>query len=107
LPRIGTNVGRAVEHRARRAGYFVVDALCGHGAGRHVHESPNAPNRFDPHKSGRFWEGLVMTIEPFLTTRATRVYEEDDGWNARATRRQRGRHDSSAPWWSLAQCRWR
>lgn len=74
------NVGRAVERRARSLGFAVVGTLCGHGVGRALHEEPSIPNRFDPQGRGRFWDGLVMTIEPFLTTGATSVYEEADGW---------------------------
>jgi methionyl aminopeptidase len=74
------NVGRAVQRRARAGGFGVVESLCGHGVGRHVHEPPSVSNRFDPTCRERFWEGLVMTIEPFLTTGARTVYEEEDGW---------------------------
>ena len=35
------NIGRAVEKRAKRAGFRVVRDLCGHGVGRHIHEPPN------------------------------------------------------------------
>ena len=74
------NVGRAVQRRARAAGFQVVETLCGHGVGRHVHEPPSVPNCFSARSRETFWEGLVMTIEPFLTTGARSVYEEEDGW---------------------------
>lgn len=74
------NIGRAVERRAKRAGFRVVRDLCGHGVGRHIHEPPNVPNTFDADNSDVLHEGLVITIEPFLTTRATRIVEADDGW---------------------------
>jgi methionyl aminopeptidase len=77
------NIGRAVERRAKRAGFRVVRDLCGHGVGRHIHEAPNVPNTFDRRNPATLHEGLVMTIEPFLTTRATSVFEDDDGWTLR------------------------
>jgi methionyl aminopeptidase len=77
------NIGRAVERRAKRAGFRVVRELCGHGVGRHIHEAPNVPNTFDRNDSSVLHEGLVITIEPFLTTGATSVYEADDGWTLR------------------------
>jgi methionyl aminopeptidase len=77
------NVGRAVQRRARASGLAVVSTLCGHGVGRDLHEPPSISNRFDPFDRNRFWDGLVMTIEPFLTTSATTVYEDDDGWTLR------------------------
>ena len=63
----------------QRAGFRVVRDLCGHGVGRNIHERPNVPNTFDRHNTELLHEGLVITIEPFLTTRATAVYEAEDG----------------------------
>jgi methionyl aminopeptidase len=77
------NVGRAVERRARNSGFEVIRTLCGHGVGRHIHEQPDISNTFDPRRKGTFWEGLVFTIEPFLTTGARTVYEDEDGWSLR------------------------
>jgi methionyl aminopeptidase len=76
-------IGSAVERRARRHGFRVVHNLGGHGVGRHIHEQPHVPNVFDRRNTLRLWEGLVMTIEPFLTTRAREVIEDDDGWTLR------------------------
>jgi len=74
------NIGRAVERRAKRAGFRVVRELCGHGVGRNIHEPPNVPNTFDRRNGNVLHEGLVITIEPFLTTGATSVFEANDGW---------------------------
>lgn len=74
------NIARAVERRAKRAGFHIVRDLCGHGVGRHIHEPPNIPNTTHGDAKGTLWEGLVMTIEPFLTTSAERVEEAEDGW---------------------------
>lgn len=77
------HIGRAVERRAKSAGFRVVRDLCGHGVGRHIHEAPQIPNTFDRRNTALLHEGLVMTIEPFLTTGATRVVQDDDGWTLR------------------------
>lgn len=74
------NIGRAVEQRARRSGFKLVRTLCGHGVGRHIHEDPSVLNFFNPSDRTRLWEGLVITIEPFLTTGAKDFVESDDGW---------------------------
>lgn len=76
-------IGRAVERRARHHGFHVIRNLGVHGVGRHIHEEPHVPNTFDRRATRRLWEGLVMTIEPFLTLKATRVEEGDDGWTLR------------------------
>jgi len=78
-----SDIGRAVQRRAKRAGFRVVKNLCGHGVGRHIHESPSIPNVAGGFGSERLWEGLVMTIEPFLTTGARSVEEAEDGWTLR------------------------
>ncbi|UJR85205.1 type I methionyl aminopeptidase [Sandaracinus amylolyticus] len=83
-------IGRTVERRAKRHGLRVVRTLGGHGVGRHIHEDPHVSNvehRFD---RTRLHEGLVMTIEPFLTLGATDVYEDRDGWTLRTTDRSLG-----------------
>lgn len=77
------NIGRAVQRRARRHGFAVIGDLCGHGVGRFIHEAPSVPNTYSAFNRDRLHEGLVITIEPFLTTRATTVNEDDDGWTLR------------------------
>jgi methionyl aminopeptidase len=84
------NIGRAVERRAKRCGFRVVRNLCGHGVGRHIHEDPPVPNTFNPKDRHVLQEGLVITIEPFLTTGATVAVEGDDGWTLRTPDGSRG-----------------
>ena len=84
------DIGRAVEQHAQRAGFAVVRNLCGHGVGRFIHEPPNVPNTKAEGTRMRLWEGLVITIEPFLTTGATTYYEGDDGWTLRTPDGSRG-----------------
>ena len=76
-------IGRAVEKRAERSGFTVVRNLCGHGVGRFIHEAPSVPNTRAEGSHMLLWEGLVITIEPFLTTGASTYYEADDGWTLR------------------------
>lgn len=77
------HLGRAVERRARRCGFGVVADLCGHGVGRHIHEEPSVPSVEDRRDRTLLWEGLVVAIEPFLSTGATTVVEGSDGWTLR------------------------
>lgn len=75
-----SGLGRAVERRARSCGFTVVENLCGHGVGRHIHEEPSIPSIEDRRDRTTLWEGLVIAIEPFLSTGAGWVDEADDGW---------------------------
>jgi methionyl aminopeptidase len=77
-------IGQAVEPVARKHGFKVIRNLGGHGIGRRLHEPPHAvPHHFDPRARQPLTDGLVMTLEPFLTTRATQVRTDADGWTLR------------------------
>jgi methionyl aminopeptidase len=76
-------IGAVIERRAKKHGFRVVRSLGGHGVGRHIHEPPHVSNVFEKRDKTVLWEGLVLTIEPFLTTKATDVIEAEDGWTLR------------------------
>lgn len=76
-------IGSAVERRARKHGFHVIANLCGHGVGRGLHEAPSVPSFDNPGDPTRLWEGLVLAIEPFLSTGATYAVEDADGWTLR------------------------
>jgi methionine aminopeptidase len=63
--------------------------------GRKLHESPrDILNYYNPADRTLLNEGLVLAIEPFLTTGVGRVIEERDGWSLR-TSDQPSPHSSS------------
>ncbi|MCG8492672.1 MAG: type I methionyl aminopeptidase [Sneathiellales bacterium] len=74
------NIGRAVETVARKAGFQIIEGLVGHGVGRNIHEPPEVHNKFVPSHRTLLREGLVITIEPFLTPGIGHYKEGDDGW---------------------------
>ena len=77
-------IGRTVEEEARKRGYNVIKDLTGHGIGRRLHEEPKEILNFDNPRDRRvLTEGLVLAIEPFLTTGIGRITEEKDGWSLR------------------------
>jgi len=82
------NIGKAVQGEAKRHGYGVIYDLTGHGIGRRLHEEPvQVFNHFKPRDRYILKEGLVLAIEPFLTTGKGHVVEEADGWSLRTTDR--------------------
>ena len=90
VARAGTSlreVGRAVESAARREGAVVVRELTGHGIGRRIHEPPIVPNWADPDVRTTLTEGLVIALEPMLTSAPARVVEDADGWTLRTHNR--------------------
>ena len=77
-------IGRTVQNEARRRGFNVIYNLTGHGIGRRLHESPQEIlNFYNPADRRILNEGLVLAIEPFLTTGIGRVIEGKDGWAMR------------------------
>ncbi|MBL0728230.1 type I methionyl aminopeptidase [Piscinibacter sp. HJYY11] len=74
-------IGAAIERTARSYGFRIIENLGSHGVGRSLHEAPeHIAGYYDPSDKRVLTEGLVITIEPFLSTRSRRVTETDDGW---------------------------
>lgn len=77
-------IGRTVQNEARRRGFNVIYNLTGHGIGHKLHESPQEIlNFYNPDDRRILNDGLVLAIEPFLTTGVGRVITEKDGWALR------------------------
>lgn len=77
-------IGRSIETFARGNGYSLVRNLASHGVGRSLHDDPGEiPTWYDKRDRRRIPEGLVFTIEPFLSLGADRVEQRDDGWSLR------------------------
>ena len=63
--------------------------LASHGVGRSLHDDPDEiPTWFEPRDKRRIPEGLVFTIEPFLSLGADWVEQRDDGWSLRPPHEQ-------------------
>ena len=74
-------IGKAIQKVARDKGYRIIKNLCSHGVGRSLHEEPKEiPGYYVPEDHRRLHEGLVITIEPFLSTKSRYVEESNDGW---------------------------
>jgi methionyl aminopeptidase len=82
-----STLGAVVEAAAQKEGANVLRQLCGHGIGRALHEAPSVPNWRDPDATQRLEEGLVIALEPMLTSRPARVQEARDGWTLRTDNR--------------------
>src|SRR6185437_13054809 len=62
-------IGRAIQNFADRNRYTLIRNLASHGVGGALHEEPgHIPTWYEPHDTRRISEGLVFTIEPFLST---------------------------------------
>ncbi|ALV05020.1 type I methionyl aminopeptidase [Roseateles depolymerans] len=76
-----SGIGAAIERVAKSYGFKIIENLGSHGVGRALHEAPeHIPGYFDPKDKRLLTEGMVITIEPFLSTKSRIVNETDDGW---------------------------
>lgn len=86
LRQVGTGkplagIGRAVGDFARRNGYTLVRNLASHGVGRALHEEPKEIATWPDASEHRIMtEGLVFTVEPFLSLGAEFAEDGDDPW---------------------------
>ena len=73
-------LGKIIEDEVHRCGFKVLRELCGHGVGRSCHESPTIPN-YDPKSNiGVLTEGLIIAVEPIITSGIDKIYTDPDGW---------------------------
>lgn len=76
-----TDISHAIGHEIRRAGrYGIVQGYGGHGIGTEMHQDPDVPNLGRPGKGPRLVPGLVLAIEPMVTTGSRHTDELEDGW---------------------------
>lgn len=79
------DIGDAVQKFADRNGYTLIRNLASHGVGRGLHEEPKEiPTWREAGERRRIEEGLVFTIEPFLSMGSHWAIEGDDEWTLRA-----------------------
>ena len=76
-----SGIGAAIQKTAKTYGFRIIRNLGSHGVGRALHEAPeHIPGYFDPADRRILTAGLVITIEPFLSTKSRIVTEAADGW---------------------------
>lgn len=75
------DIGKAVGRFASNRGYTLIQNLASHGVGRSLHEYPSEiatwPTRGDKRRMNK---GLVLTIEPFLSSGGLWATEREDKW---------------------------
>ena len=74
------DISRAVFEHATKHGYGVVRDFCGHGVGIKLHEEPQIPNYVGNGPNPRIKKGMVLAIEPMITTGTHEIEILEDGW---------------------------
>ncbi|MAC80770.1 MAG: type I methionyl aminopeptidase [Rhodobacteraceae bacterium] len=74
-------IGQAIGRFASDRGYTLIRNLASHGVGRSLHEYPGEiPTWPVRNERRRINKGLVLTVEPFLSTGGLWANQGDDGW---------------------------
>ena len=74
-------IGKRITQVARQAGYSTLKDLGSHGIGLTLHDEPAfIANFYDSRDRRVLREGQVITIEPFLSTKAQMTFQAEDGW---------------------------
>ena len=79
------HIGRAVQSEVQRRGLTIIPELHGHGIGRVIHEEPSIPNYYNSRDQRRLKAGMVITIEPIITSGSGKIFEDEDGWTIKTT----------------------
>ena len=74
------NIGARIQSYAERHGLGVIHELVGHGVGTDLHEEPDVPNYGKYGTGETLKEGMVIAIEPMLTSGKRFVRELPNGW---------------------------
>jgi len=74
-------IGKSIQKVAKQKKFKIIRNLCGHGVGRSLHEEPKEIHGFYvPNDKRILKEGMVIAVEPFLSTKSQEVVETSDGW---------------------------
>ena len=76
-------ISRAIGDFAESYGYGVVEKLCGHGIGTHLHEDPQIPNFRQKGRGLLLVPGMTLAIEPMINAGTKDVTFDPDGWTVR------------------------
>lgn len=76
-----SQIGRAVHKVARKNGLKVIKNLTGHGVGKSLHDAPqHIMNYYEPTNSELLKEGMVIAVEPFISSNASFVTDGKNDW---------------------------
>lgn len=73
-------ISNAIGDYAESFGYGVVEDLCGHGIGSHLHEDPEIPNFRQLRRGIKLRPGMTLAIEPMINMGTADVFWLDDDW---------------------------
>lgn len=91
----GEKLGRishAIQSYVERHHFSVIRQLTGHGVGNLLHEPPSIPNFGSAFDGPELEPGMVLAIEPMVSSGDWRVKVDRDGWTVRLPHGSKGAH---------------
>lgn len=78
------DISASIQQHVEAAGFNVVREFVGHGIGTQMHEEPQVPNYTNPAqgRGPKLAVGMVLAIEPMVTTGSSAVKIRPDRWTA-------------------------
>ena len=73
-------ISAAIDDYVTPYGYGIVEDLCGHGIGTHLHEEPNIPNFRQRRRGIKLKSGMTLAVEPMINMGTWAVRWLDDDW---------------------------
>ena len=74
------DIGNTIQRYIEGQSYGIVEELCGHGIGKHLHEDPQILNFGKRGRGPKLVEGMVICIEPMITIGDARLKQAKDGY---------------------------
>ncbi|MCR5595803.1 MAG: type I methionyl aminopeptidase [Lachnospiraceae bacterium] len=74
------DISAAIDDFVTPYGYGIVEDLCGHGIGTHLHEDPMIPNFRQRRRGPKLKKGMTLAIEPMINMGTEEVEWLDDDW---------------------------
>ena len=74
------DISAAIDDYVTPYGYGIVEDLCGHGIGTHLHEDPMIPNYRVRRRGPRLKPGMTLAVEPMINMGTWAVKWLDDDW---------------------------
>ena len=76
------DVSHAIEEYVKPYKYGIIEEFTGHGIGRDMHEEPAILNYGEAKTGPMLKAGMVLAIEPMISTGSSHVRILNDGWTA-------------------------
>ena len=74
------DIGKIIEDFVKSNNFKVIKQLTGHGVGKTIHDEPEIPNFYIPQFSKKFYNGMLVAIEPMISESTENIKVLDDQW---------------------------